>query len=53
MIRKTSYFVNIPASIKAYKPSAKPVLLVVGPLGRAAVSFGAGLSPRLEKSRLH
>nr|YP_009239993.1 ribosomal protein L6 [Lotharella oceanica]AMN87074.1 ribosomal protein L6 [Lotharella oceanica] len=52
MIRKTSYFVNIPANIKAFMPAEEPVLLVLGPLGRAAVSFGAEHTPRIERGRI-
>ena len=53
MIRKTSYFVTIPTNIKAYLSEKEPVLLVMGPLGRAAISFGAARFPRIEKGRLH
>lgn len=52
MIRKTSYFVNIPANIRVFMPTQEPVLLVLGPLGRAIIQFGTSLLPCIENGRL-
>lgn len=52
VIRKTSYFVNVPRPIKLFISDYPPAVLASGPLGRAVIGVDARVSFKLKEGKL-